>query len=75
MESPGRFLILGGILLIVMGPAFLLASRPALPCARFMWDIRIEVGDGSLQVPFATRIVLSLVFTVILYPMVRGWRR
>ena len=75
MENLGRFLILGGILLILVGGAIYLAGRVGLPLGRLPGDIRIQWRGGSLYVPIATSIVLSVVLTLVLNLVVRLFRK
>jgi hypothetical protein len=75
MVNLGRFLILAGILLVVIGGAVYLAGRTGLPLGRLPGDIRIEWRGGGLYVPIATSIVLSVMLTLILNLVVRLLRK
>jgi hypothetical protein len=75
MENLGRFLILAGILLVLIGGAVYLAARAGLPLGRLPGDVRIAWRGGSLYVPIATSIILSVVLTVILNLVVRLLRK
>jgi hypothetical protein len=75
MENLGRFLILGGILLALIGGAMYLASRAGLPLGRLPGDIRIQWRGGSLYVPIATSILLSVVLTLALNLVLRLFRK
>ncbi len=75
MENIGRYLILGGIILILIGGGFYLAARLGLPLGRLPGDIRIEGKAGSLYFPLATSILLSLVLTVVLNIILRLLRK
>ncbi len=75
MENFGRYLILGGILLILIGGGFYLAGRLGLPLGRLPGDIRIEGKNGSFYFPIVTSLVLSLVLTVLLNVIIRLFRK
>ncbi len=66
MESIGRFLMIAGILLFLVGGAVFLAGRFGLPLGRLPGDIRIEGQNGSFYFPLATSILVSVVLTVLL---------
>lgn len=66
MESIGRFLMIAGILLFLVGGALFLAAKFGLPLGRLPGDIRIEGQNGSFYFPLATSILVSVVLTVLL---------
>ena len=71
MENIGRYLIIGGVILILLGGGIYLASRLGLPLGRLPGDIRIEGANGSFYFPIVTSILLSVVLTVVLNIIVR----
>jgi len=75
MENLARFLLIGGILLILIGGGVWLASRFGIPFGRLPGDIHIEGKNGSFYFPVVTSIVLSLLLTIILNVIIRFWRR
>lgn len=75
MENIGRYLIVGGVVLILIGGGFYLAARLGLPLGRLPGDIRIEGKNGSFYFPIVTSIVLSLVLTIVLNIIVRLFRK
>jgi Protein of unknown function (DUF2905) len=75
MENIGRYLIIGGVILILVGGAIYLAGRLGLPFGRLPGDIRIEWRGGDFYFPLATSIILSLVLTVVLNILVRFLRK
>ena len=75
MENLGRFLILAGVLLVLIGGAIYIAGRVGLPLGRLPGDVRIQWRGGSLYVPIATSIVLSVMLTLILNLVVRLLRK
>jgi hypothetical protein len=71
MENLGRYLVLGGIVLILIGLGFFAAARLGLPLGRLPGDIRIDGKGGSFYFPIASSIVVSLVLTVVLNIILR----
>jgi hypothetical protein len=65
MGELGRVLIVFGIVLVVIGGLFLLGPRiPFL--GRLPGDLLFERGRGTLYIPLATCLVLSLVISILL---------
>jgi len=75
MESIGRFLMIAGILLFLVGGAAFLAGKFGLPLGRLPGDIRIEGQNGSFYFPLATSILVSVVLTVLLNIFLRLFRK
>ncbi len=75
MENIGRYLVIGGVILILIGGGFYLAAKLGLPLGRLPGDIRIEGKNGSFYFPVVTSLVLSLVLTVVLNIIVRLFRK
>jgi len=71
MENLGRYLMIGGIVLFLIGGGVYLAVKVGIPFGRLPGDIRIEGKNGSFYFPVVTSIVLSLVLTIILNIIVR----
>ncbi len=71
MESLSRYLVLGGIILILVGGAIYVAGRLGLTLGGLPGDIRIEGRGGSLYFPVVTSIVISILLTVILNVILR----
>ncbi|WP_026370703.1 DUF2905 family protein [Kallotenue papyrolyticum] len=66
----GRWLIMFGLLLVIVGGLLLLLGRvPWL--GRLPGDLRIERGNLTCFVPLATSLLLSLVLTILLNVLVR----
>lgn len=63
MSQLGRTLVLFGILLVVVGGAFMLAERLGL--GRLPGDVVVERKNFKLYVPLATSILISLVLTLL----------
>lgn len=75
MENIGRYLILGGVILILLGGGFYLAGRLGLPLGRLPGDIHIEGSNGSFYFPIVTSIIISLILTVLLNIIIRLFRK
>ena len=75
MENIARFLVIGGIVLILIGGGVYLAAKFGIPFGRLPGDIRIEGKNGSFYFPVVTSIILSLVLTVLLNIIIRLFRK
>ncbi len=75
MENIGRFLILGGVILILIGGGVVLAAKLGLPLGRLPGDIRIGGENGTFYFPLATSILISLVLTIILNIIIRSFNK
>jgi Protein of unknown function (DUF2905) len=75
MESIGRYFIIGGILLIILGGLVILAGKFGLHLGHLPGDIRIEGKNGVFYFPLATCILLSLILSGILTLVSRLWRK
>lgn len=71
MENLARFLVIGGIILILIGGGIYLAAKFGIPFGRLPGDIHIEGKNGSFYFPIVTSIVLSLLLTIILNVIIR----
>ena len=62
----GKFLIIAGIVLIVLG--LILQLGPKLPFpGKLPGDIVIDRGNFKMFIPITTSILLSIILTVVLY--------
>ncbi|MFH1184442.1 MAG: DUF2905 family protein [Chloroflexota bacterium] len=75
MDNFGRYLIIGGIVLVLVGAGLLLAAKFGLPLGRLPGDIRIEGEGGGFYFPIATSILLSLILTLVLNVILRIFRK
>lgn len=75
MENIARYLIIGGIILILVGGGLYLAARFGIPVGRLPGDIRIERGNGSFYFPVVTSCLLSILLTIILNVIIRFLNR
>ena len=75
MENLARYLVFGGILLILIGGGVFLASRLGIPFGRLPGDIRIERGSGLFYFPIVTSCLLSILLTIVLNIIIRFLNR
>jgi hypothetical protein len=74
MSEMGKWLIVAGALMALMGAVFFLAGRvPWL--GRLPGDIRIGGKGGGFYLPLATCLLLSIVLTLILNALLRVFGR
>ena len=66
METIARYLMIGGIVLILIGGGVYLAAKFGIPLGRLPGDIRIEGENGSFYFPVTTSILVSVVLTIVL---------
>jgi len=71
----GKWIMIGGATLIVIGAAVWGAGRLGLPLGRLPGDIRIEREDFTFYFPLATMILLSIGLTVLANILLRLFRR
>jgi hypothetical protein len=69
-QTIGRFLVVGGIVLVILGGLFMLFGRTGF-LGNLPGDIRWESGNFSCFVPIGTMIVISLILTVVLNIIIR----
>jgi hypothetical protein len=66
MSDLGRLLIIIGVILVIVGAAFLLA--PKIPwLGKLPGDISYKRGNFSFYFPLGTCILLSIILTLIFY--------
>ena len=75
MENIARFLVIGGIVLILIGGGVYLAAKFGIPLGRLPGDIRIEGENGSVYFPVTTSILVSVILTIVLNVVVRLLRK
>ena len=71
----GKWIVVVGLGLIVLGGLVWLAARFGLPLGRLPGDISLHNGNFSVYFPCATSILISIVLTVLLNLAVRLIRR
>ena len=75
MENIARFLVIGGMILILLGGGVYLAAKFGIPLGRLPGDIRIERGNGFFYFPIVTSCLLSILLTVVLNIIIRFFNR
>ncbi len=75
MENIGRYLILAGLLLVLLGGLLYAAARLGLPIGRLPGDIHITWQGGGLYFPVVTSVLLSVVLTVVLNLLERFFQK
>lgn len=68
-EDLGRILLVVGVLVAVVGLLLVFGAR--LPFGNLPGDIRIGGERGTIIIPLATMIILSIILTVILNLLIR----
>jgi len=71
----GKWIILLGLGLALVGGLIWLAARLGLPLGRLPGDINIQNGNFSFYFPCASSILISILLTVLLNVVVRLIRR
>lgn len=67
----GRILIGAGLVLIVLGAIFVFASRAGLPLGRLPGDVTYRGSRFTVFAPLGTSLLLSVLFSLILYLIMR----
>ena len=75
MENIGRYLMIGGIILFVIGGLVFLASKFGIPFGRLPGDIRIESENFSFYFPLASSVIISILLTIVLNVVVRLFKK
>ncbi|NPA06130.1 MAG: DUF2905 domain-containing protein [Chloroflexi bacterium] len=73
MEDLGRLFIYLGALFLVLGGVMWLLSRLGLSWGHLPGDIVIQREGFTCMVPIMSSLVLSLLLTLILNLLARGW--
>jgi len=75
MENLAKYLVIGGVILILAGGGVYLAAKFGLPLGHLPGDIHIEGQNGSFYFPVVTSILVSIVLTILLNVIVRLFRK
>lgn len=75
LETIGRALMVGGLLLFVLGGGVYLSAKFGLPLGRLPGDIRIEGENGVFYFPITSSILVSVVLTIVVNVIVRLWKK
>ncbi len=67
MSSFGKFLIVAGGLLVLLGIVLVLAGRAHLPIGRLPGDIVYRGKHTTFYFPLVTSILLSILLSLVLY--------
>ncbi len=73
MTDLGRLLMSLGALLFVLGLVVYALSRWGLPLGRLPGDLVVQRGPVTCVFPLATSLLLSLLLTLVLNLLARGW--
>lgn len=68
----GKWLVVAGIALVVLGLLVMVGGRFGL--GRLPGDIRYESGNTRIYFPITTMILLSIVLTLLIW-LINWWRR
>ncbi len=71
METFAKYLVIGGIILILVGGGVYLAAKFGIPLGRLPGDIRIEGENGSFYFPITSSILVSVILTIVLNVIAR----
>ncbi len=69
--STGRWLLVFGLLLAIVGGFLLIVGRIGLPFGKLPGDLRFQLGSISCFFPLASSIILSVVLTLVLNLVLR----
>jgi hypothetical protein len=75
VENLAKYLMIGGIILILAGGGVYLAAKFGLPLGHLSGDIHIENGNFTFYFPLASSILISVVLTIVLNVILRLWRK
>jgi hypothetical protein len=71
LASIGRWLVIGGLALAVIGGLVILAARTGIPLGRLPGDIHIQSGNVTVFIPLVTMILLSVILTILVNVVLR----
>ena len=75
MDNIGRFLMIGGVVLFVIGGLVFLGAKMGLPFGRLPGDIHIERDGVSFYFPLASSILISILLTIVINVILRILRK
>jgi hypothetical protein len=73
METFARYLVIGGVILILIGGGVYLAAKFGIPLGRLPGDIRIEGENGSFYFPITSSILVSIILSIVINLISRFW--
>jgi len=71
LSSTGRWLLIFGLLLTLVGGILLIAGRMGSSTARLPGDFRFQLGSITCFLPLASSIIFSIVLTLVLNVVLR----
>ncbi len=74
MADIGKALLVLGLLLVLIGAVLLIAARFGIPLGKLPGDIAYRGKNVSVFFPLGTSILISIVFSIILY-LISRFRR
>ncbi len=74
MNGLARFMIFAGLLLVAAGAVLLLLARAGLPPGSLPGDVAYRGRRVQVYFPLGTSVLLSLLFSLLLY-FIGRWRR
>lgn len=75
MEAIGRFLLITGLAVAIIGVLLMLGGRFFPWLGNLPGDLRYESDNVKIYFPFATMILISIIATIFLNVIVRIFRR
>ncbi len=75
METIGRYLMIAGVILFLVGGGIYLAAKFGIPLGRLPGDIRIEGENGSFYFPVTSSILVSVILTIVLNVIVMLFKK
>lgn len=71
LETIGRYLMIGGIVLFLVGGGLYFSAKLGLPLGRLPGDIRIERDGFSFYFPVTSSILVSVLLTIMVHLVIR----
>ena len=75
METFGRYVMIGGVALFLVGGAIFLFARFGFLLGRLPGDIRIEGANGNFYFPLTSSILVSVILTIVLNVIIRLFKK
>lgn len=75
VETIGRYLMYGGLILLLVGGGIFISGRLGLPLGRLPGDVRIDGENGSFYFPITSSILISIVLTIVLNLVIKLIRK
>lgn len=75
LAGAGKWLILTGIVVVLVGTGLWMAGKIGLPLGRLPGDINVQSDRFSFHFPVATCIIISVVLTLLLNLLARLFHR